>query len=240
MERKIKTKVSPKEVYIDEELYPRSGYNWQTGYDYSQSMLVGVKFPPIILAMYRGKKYLVDGRHRIEAAKTAKIEKLDAIVYTGWSKKKIFLEAVQTNIAHGRSLSPYEKRKIILKLREMKLSEKDISKTVQIPLDKVESFVGERLVNAITGEQYDSSSTKDFARELGQAVIKSSVKHLAGETFEDEEFINLQISQKNLYDNDQVTLFKNVRTLLLKGLIDTGDEDVMKLITEVKQLLKKY
>ena len=90
MGREIKSEVKLNEVFFDEELYPRSKYSWQTAYDYAQSMRVGAKFPPIILALFNNKKYLVDGKHRIEALKLLKKESVKAIVHTGWSKEKIF------------------------------------------------------------------------------------------------------------------------------------------------------
>ena len=94
MARAIKGKVKLNEIVFDEELYPRSMYNWQTGYDYSQSMKVGAKFPDIILALYKGKKYLVDGKHRIEATKLLKKDSISAIVHTGWNRERIYKEAV--------------------------------------------------------------------------------------------------------------------------------------------------
>ena len=147
MERQIRSKVPIKEIFFDETLYPRASYNWQTAYDYSQSMKIGAKFPPIIIAILNGKKYLVDGKHRTEATKMNKQKEIKAIVYSGWSKKKIFLEAVRTNIAHGKLLGPYDKRRIAVKLREMNVSQDQISEIIQIPQDKLENFVGQRLIN---------------------------------------------------------------------------------------------
>ena len=108
MGRAIKQKVLIEEIFFDEDLYPRTQCNWQTSYDYSQSMKTGSKFPDIVLAVFNNRKYLVDGKHRIEACKLLKIKSIKAIIYTGWNKKKIFEEAIKYNITHGRDVSHYE------------------------------------------------------------------------------------------------------------------------------------
>ena len=127
MARKIISKVKLAEIYFDEDSYPRTQPSWQTSYIYSQNMLAGSKFPPITLALLNGKKYLVDGKHRYEAHRILKKKSISAEIFTGWNKRKIYEEAVKRNVAHGQSLSPYEKRKIILKLRSMKYSNMDIA-----------------------------------------------------------------------------------------------------------------
>ena len=64
MKKAIKTKVDLNEICFDEELYPRSQYHWAVAYDYAQSIRAGSVFPPIVLAMYKNKKILVDGKSK--------------------------------------------------------------------------------------------------------------------------------------------------------------------------------
>jgi len=217
MERKIKQEVSLKEIFIDEDLYPRSSVNWHTSYDYAQSMVSGAKFPPIVLAIFANKKYLVDGRHRIDARKQLKKETIQAEIYVGWDKKKIFEEAVRMNIAHGRVLSPFEKRRIALKLREEGYDSKNISELIQVPQDKLENFVAQRLTNALTGE----------------TIVKSEIKHLAGQNFEGE----IESLQKPMKSKSQVMLLTHTVYLLEKGLIDKENKVIAKLLKRLKELL---
>jgi len=239
MGRKIKAKVNIKEVFFDEELYPRSKYSWQTAYDYAQSMRVGAKFPPIILALLNGKKYLVDGKHRIEACKLLKKDSIPSIVHTGWNKEKIFKEAVRANITHGRLLSPYEKRTIALKLMEFNLKQDEISELIQVPLDKLEKFIGNRLVNSITGEEMNVEKTEEMAKEIGQAILKSGIKHFAGTTLNPEELIELESNQETIYAGSQISLLRNLINMLENNLLDTKNKEVMKLIVKLKKLLIK-
>ena len=239
MGREIKSKVLISEIVFDEELYPRSMYNWQTAYDYSQSMKVGAKFPDIVLAFFNGKKYLVDGKHRMEAYKLLKIKKIPAIVYTGWNKEKIFKEAVKFNITHGRGLSPYEKRRIALKLMELNSSQKEISKLIQVPLDKLEKFVGNRLVNSITGEEMTLDKTEAMAREIGKVILKSGIKHFAGTTLTEEELKELESNQKDFYMTSQVSLLKTLINILENNLLDKENKQVTQLIFKLKELLNR-
>jgi len=238
MGRSIKTKIKLSEVYFDEELYPRSHYNWQTGYDYSQSILSGAKFPPIVLAINKGKKCLVDGKHRFEAHKLLKKEEIDAIVYVGWNREKIFKEAIKANIIHGRSLSPYEKRRIAVKLMEMNCNEDEVSDLIQVPKDKLKHFIGQRLVNTITGEPIDSEENERLAREIGQTILKSGIKHFAGSSMEGNEITQLENSQKEYYMSSQISLLKQFINLLENNLLDKKNKNVQKLIKKIKVLLK--
>ena len=218
MERKINQVVKLSEITFDADLYPRSSVNWQTSYDYAMSMNAGVQFPPIILAVSNGKKILVDGKHRIDAMTQQKITETDAVVHIGWSRKKIFEEAVKSNISHGRALSPFEKRRIALKLRDEGYNDADIVELIQVPADKLDNFVGQRLVNSITGE----------------VIVKSEIKHLTDEDCLD---IEIETTQQPMKSRSQVVLLKQVIYLFEKKMINKTDKVISKLLKRLKKLL---
>ena len=60
MKKQMK-KIEVGKVKFDESIYPRIQPNWQTTYDYAQSMKTGAKFPPIGVALHRGQFVLIDG-----------------------------------------------------------------------------------------------------------------------------------------------------------------------------------
>lgn len=216
MERRIVTEVPIDEIVVVDKLYPRTGYNWQTGYDYSESMKSGAKFPMVTLALHDNKKVLVDGRHRIEAYKKLKKKKIKAEVFVGWNEARIYTEAVKRNIAHGRSLSPYEKRLIIMRLREMKFKDNQISELIQITPDKMKSFVAQRLVNAISGETISS------------VVIKNGLKHLAGKQLDVDESVIVQNTQQPMYIHGQLDLLNQLIDLIERRLFDLEDPEIVK------------
>jgi len=221
--KRLRSEIPIKEITFDEDIYPRSGYNWQTGYDYSQSMLAGATFPPIVLAKFKGNLYLIDGKHRLEATKLIKKNKIDAVIHVGWSRRMMFEEAIKSNISHGRVLSPYEKRMLALKLRELKYSNEKISELIMVPFDKIEGFVAQRLTNAITGEV------------ITETVVKSGLKHLAGQTVVQD----IESQQKSYYIRDQVSLLEQLINIIESGNLDVDNTDVSRLVKDLKQLLVK-
>jgi len=232
----INKQVKIEDIEFDQDLYPRIKPNWMTIVDYKESMVTGAKFPPIVLATYHSKLYLVDGKHRIECHRQLGIDKINSIIHTGWSKQKIFQEAVRFNISHGEKLTPYEKRRIAQKLLEMKMKKQEVCNLIQISMDKIDNFIGSRLVNAISGEPTGDVDI-DNAYETGQVILKSSLKHLAGGNVDG---LSLDKLQRQQFSRDQPTLLKELISLLESETININDEDIMKLLARVKTLLRKY
>ena len=218
MERKINKSIETSKIFFDEDLYPRVHSNWQTVYDYQQSMMAGAKFPPITLAVYKGKLVLVDGKHRQEATEQLKINRIDAEIYSGWDKKRIFEEAVRRNISHGKTLSPFEKRRIALKLRELHYPNSKIGDLIQVPLNKLDTFIEQRLVNSITGNE----------------IVKSEIKHLAGQ---DIDFSITEL-QKPMHSSNQEKVLQEVIHLVEHNLLDLTNKKVCVLLVKLKKLLK--
>lgn len=228
MARVIKGLVNINEVVIDNELYPRTGTFWLNIYKYSENMKAGSKFPPIVLAKIKGKNILVDGRHRLEARKLLKKDKISAILHTDWDRKKVLEEAIKSNIGHGLSLSPYEIRRLVLKLRLLKYKEKDISGLVNVPIGKLEKFVAQRAVSAITGEAIGE-----------QVIVKAPLKHLAGETYNSEQLEIIENSQGEISAKTQINLLDQVIILLENNLIDSKNDKILERIDTIKDLINK-
>lgn len=139
------------ELTIDSELYPRIKSGWLTAYQYAQAMKSNSVFPPITVGIYRQKKYVVDGVHRIEAKKMLKEEYVDAIVKTYKSEREMFVDAVKLNSAHGRQLSVQEKVRIIDKLKKMRFKLQEISELIKVPIDKI-GLLQQRIIMGPKGE----------------------------------------------------------------------------------------
>lgn len=230
-----------KDVVTDKELYPRDGWNFQTSYTYSQAMRAGAKFPPILVAMSNGKYMLVDGKHRIEAKKILKQQKIEAEVVVGWSRKRIYEEAVKRNVTHGKALSIHERRQVGLRLRNWQYPPNKISELIQVPLDKLDTFIEQRLTNAITGEtiaEVQGVSRKQSAPE--QIILKSSIRNVkdfpTNLTRQEIEEVH-----EGLYAGSQKSLLLQLIKLVKHGLLDKDDKKTLKLIVELKELLnEKY
>jgi len=220
-------------VIVDPELYPRDQWSFQTAYGYSQAMLSGTTFPNIVVALYKGKYYLVDGKHRIEAVKILKQSKITAEIVSGLSREKIYEEAVRRNVSHGKALTVHEKRVIALKLRNWKYDKNQISELIQVPAEKLDTFIAQRLVNAITGKVI-AEGTKDEQYETKQMIVKSVIKN-ASET--NLTCSDIEDVQKGVYSGNQASMLRQVISIIQAGLLDLDNKEVAKLATELRTLL---
>jgi len=143
------------EVKIDDKLYPRIHTDWVTEAKYVNAMNSGAVFPPIIVAkMDDGRKLLIDGNHRIQAAKGCKETHIQAVVRTGLSEADVFKEAVIANANHGKPFTTQEIVQITVTMQNFDMSLAEISEIIRIPVDKIEPFVAKRITRiSETGEQ---------------------------------------------------------------------------------------
>ena len=155
-----------KNIAEDDEIYPRSTYDWVTAYKYSENLKQGAKFPPICVnEMGKDKYLLIDGKHRLEANKTCKNEYAVVEVIRLKDKKEMFLEAVRRNLHHGLKLSTDSLRQIVVKLEDFGYNKNEIAKLVMIPATKLNKFVGDRLINTTTG----------------RTIVAPQIQHIVGE-----------------------------------------------------------
>lgn len=224
MARTQKLKVT--QITLDKEIYPRTAPSWQVSYQYSQSMLAGAKFPPIVVAKSDNKYILLDGLHRLNAKKVLKEDTIECEVLSNLNKKEMFEIAIQKNVAHGSTLTPFDKRNIALKLRAMKYPNIAIAKLIQVPQSKLNNFIAQRLVNSITGEVQGESF-----------IVKSSLKHLAGTTVDESDKTNIQSTNSRLSIIDQLHLLKQLIELLQKDLIDRNDLEIEGCLKMIKKLI---
>jgi hypothetical protein len=232
------TRVLPiSKVIVDADLYPREQYNFQTAYGYSQAMLAGANFPPIMVALSEGKYYLVDGNHRIEAIKLLKGKEIEAEVVVGWSRHRIFEEAVTRNISHGRALTVHEKRVAALKLRNWKYPPNKISELIQVPLDKLNNFIEQRLINAITGETIATAGRPSIQTSVPM-IVKSGIKNVAQlENISAQTAKDIKKMQMHVYSGSQQSLLRQLIGIIKAGLLDTENREIRHLIKVLKELL---
>jgi hypothetical protein len=230
--RNYKT-VKINKIVVDKKLYPRDNWSFQTAYGYSQAMVAGAKFPPIVVSLTKGKYYLVDGRHRVEALKVLKETEVPAEVFVGWSKKKIFEEAVKRNITHGKSLTVHEKRMAALKLQEWKYDKAQISELVRVPLDKLDQFIEQRLINAITGDTIAVGDRR--VQRTVPMIVKSGIKNATERETNTVKSINEL--QSSVYSGSQISLLSQLIKIIKAGYLDTENKHVRKLVKELKELI---
>ena len=219
MQNKIQlTKISS--IKVDEEIYPRNQSDWLTAFQYSRSLKAGAVFPPIMWGKYAKELSLIDGKHRMEANLKNKEEFIQAVIIPFKSKAEMFARAVELNVVHGKALSIQEKARAIVKLRISGFSEEKISHIVSIPIDNLQSFVADRMVNSITGEQI---------------IIKSPLSHLAGEVVTEE----VLAGQGSYACRGQEQVLDELISLLENGGINLKNPSVLNKLKIINKLTRE-
>lgn len=155
MDKKSQTKLLKlSEIKVDDKLYPRVHTDHVTVAKYYHAMNSGAVFPPIIVAqMNDGRKLLIDGLHRMKAAKGCKETHIQATIETGLTEGEVFKEAVIANAAHGKPFTTQEVVQITVTMQSLDMSLNEISEIIRIPVDKIEAFVAKRIIRiSETGE----------------------------------------------------------------------------------------
>lgn len=109
--------ISINDIYVDSALQTRVRMNEVVTQEYTSLMLDGVKFPPVVLFDDGKRKYLVDGFHRLNAAKRAGKQSIEVEVHMG-DKYSGFLYSLKANATHGLQRTNEDKRHGVMKLLE--------------------------------------------------------------------------------------------------------------------------
>jgi len=212
--------VETKKISCPKQLYPRNHYDWMTVYNYRNSMDAGANFPPIKVAQYNKQLVLIDGRHRLEAAKLRKDKYIAVELNSRLTEKEIYTMAVTCNVEHGKNLTIQEQAQAALKLQtKFKYSMEEISEIIRIPITKLEPFVAKRMVNTTTGDV---------------AVLKSPITHLNNKTVNEQKLDN---AQKVFYSKSQYDMIRELVVLIQNRMLNLKDIKTKQMLIHLKKLL---
>lgn len=207
------------DLVLNEEMYPRMKQSWVTAYDYAESMKTGTKFPPIVVAKFNKKQYLIDGWHRVQGYKTNGVEYTEAELIKVKNMAEMFIEAVKRNMTHGRPFSFQEKVSIIDKLEKLKVDKGAISHIVGVTIEKMEKITSERVTHTVTGETL---------------ILKSPVKHLMDQPIKNGDIETLS---KITGVRSQVQLLDMVISMLKNNIFNLDNKDIMKKVEELQKTI---
>lgn len=214
-------KLKIKDIELDDNLYPRQGFNGMTAMIYSNNIKGGAIFPPVLVAEIRGKYYLIDGKHRLEAYKKLEVKEVEAKILFGMTREELFLEAVKTNLTHGFPLTRGDKIKIALRLQDMNYNNIQIAKLIYIVPSELKSYIADRVAYASVGNK--------------PIILPKQMRHLAGKSLSKEDIkIARQVQTLNLFDrlDDFISLLKS-------GNINMNDDKVLSRLKSISKLLLK-
>jgi len=221
----MKTKIIKiKDLVLSEKYYPRLKVSWKTAYAYAQAMKTGAKFPPIFVGLYKGKQYLIDGWHRVEANKNNKEKYTEAELKLFKNEKDMFLEAVKRNAIHGKPYSIQEKIDIANRLQDLKVDRIEISKITGIPLDKLPKLIERKTLTMPNGRKVvlkaSLEQSKDEIIKLSEGsepfFIDNTQSDLSGNKIDsilDELLILLELKSFKI-NEDTLSKLSRIKTLI--------------------------
>jgi len=124
------------EILIDASLNPRSeGLDLVTVAEYAERMSAGDKFPAIEVFSDKICYWVVDGFHRIAAAKQASIEEIEVNLYEGnWRDAK--LHSFHVNAEHGKRRTNADKHRVVTEILQdeewNKWSDREIARRCKV------------------------------------------------------------------------------------------------------------
>ena len=98
------------EVHVDLKLQARTAVDDNTIEDYREYYACGEKMPPVTVFYHKGIFHLTDGFHRVEAARQAGCEYIQARVFEGGVEEALWF-SIGANKTHGLRRSNEDKRK---------------------------------------------------------------------------------------------------------------------------------
>lgn len=230
-----KREVKIAELTYDPELYPRlhpmdtAGIGWFTVNKYAQEMRAGANFPPIVVGIIDDESYprhgemiINDGVHRWKAYAKLGVETVNVIVKHYETKLAFFRDAIESNVAHGRSIPFTAKARLLDLLRMQGLEDKEISRIILVPLDKI-TELEKRIVKTENGRKLYAKPPVEQALEAGQLT-------------KEEAFA---VKQKRINTRTAKGLLKQLIDIV-RGKVLIPSEDVKALCDELVLLLQQY
>lgn len=207
------------ELEFDDDLYPRTSLSDLAAYRYSQAMKAGSKFPPIIVGVFKGKNFVLDGWHRVEATKKLKQDYIEGKVKVYTSRREMFVDAVNFNADHGVQLTPNDQVKIINKLEEYKFNPEEIQNIVKVPLDAIEKFKA-RVVIGPNGKPIYLKGAIAKTMASDEDKIRANETKLTVRSFDNLLIQLIGLLRNNIYTETEKTenLLSELMTLLQSKL----------------------
>jgi len=126
------------DLVLEWSLYPRMEVDHKDVVrSYARALRAGCVFPTVKVGLFRGKKILVDGVHRVRAHELNGIDCADCSELPFESEAELFAEAVRLNSDHGKAFSEVEVKANITRLKRYKFDVNEIVALTHVPATEI-------------------------------------------------------------------------------------------------------
>ena len=167
-------KIKLMDIVIDPSIMVREVNSFIVS-NYAESMRAGADFPPVVIDK---QNRLVCGHTRYAAYKKVfgPDYSLTATVSKNTADVDLIMEAAGDNARHGHPLDTYEKKKVVLRLKEHNIEPERISKILGVTVDRVAEWAGMTVV--VIGENQ--------SRRV--EPLKKGFEHMQGSTVKEVDY----------------------------------------------------
>lgn len=216
------------DIIVEDKYYPRVEPSESLIKEYAKLIEKGTLFPPIQVALFKKKYYLVDGNHRLNALASLGEDYVNCEVRTNFpSMDDIYIASIKANLKHGRRLTQRDKEKIALTMKEMQFKVEDIAAMTGISVKIVEKgAVKQRKANALKQMFSVPASNKS-------AVITEKIKKTESIKLIDEE------TEKEIEANRIINELASINDFFADTTFDLKNADIAKELLMLSKTLKK-
>lgn len=217
------------DIVFTEKLYPRVKVNDSTIKRYVKDMNRGDVFPPLYIGLFKGKHYLIDGNHRLEAYKILGEQYIQCEVKTNFTEfNDMFLAAYRANEKHGYRMNDRDRMKVAKILGDMSYDIGDINKITGISSKKIESAIKGRISHVLIKDKVKSGefpkiiTEKIPEKEQLKIIDDKEIKKIEEgnqeefELYQLEEIYNYLNEEKFLDDKKITGWLRKIKAMLHK------------------------
>ena len=138
------------DLVLDWSLYPRKEVDQQVVGAYAKALDAGSVFPTLKVGLFRGRKIVLDGFHRVGSRKLKKIDYADCSELPFTSEAELFAEAVRLNAGHGKGFTESELKANVKRLWKFKFKVDEIQALVHVPAAEIRRDAAEPIAKLTT------------------------------------------------------------------------------------------
>lgn len=202
------------DITIDETLTPRFGLDDATVEAYSDAIMAGASFPPILVGKdQEGRYVLIDGHHRLTAQDLCSKDSIEVEV-TKLLKSQWLIEACRRNSTHGLPLKEQEKYVAAARLAKEGFNDEQIAKAIGVAAKLLEERRDKR--NAAKRDTPDSKRNAGAA--FGGIYRKQSNEPVKPDTgaLNDALIVVIEAVEDARIKEHHVGLMQRLSTALVK------------------------
>lgn len=201
----------------------------QTISEYKGAMSAGAKFPPLVIEAKTNR--IVCGNQRYHAYRgfNDPAMLIDCEVETYKTETDLLIRAAEDNSRHGRPLSTWDRKRIIMRLEAAGVDTERISEILCLPVKRVISLAGFKVI--VTG---GGGKTPKYKRPM---PVKRGLEHMVGETITAKQYDEHATKDRGV---SLIRMAQDVARWIENGWVNEENEAEVQALEYLRDALNNY